>query len=109
MARNQPQIDLGQSGGAYLNDTGAYTPPTGKVIAYVKVMADNTTIALLTPANDTGTHHLGTTVVATALGNGLNAEALPNDANWSKGDEFYGRFSALTLTDGSVIMYFADA
>ena len=81
MAYNAAQIDFGQAGGAYLNDTDAYTPPTGKVIAYIEVVAANTTFDTLTPSNDTGsnTYHLGTTVVAAATGNGANAVALSSE------------------------------
>ena len=68
----------------------------------------DTTFNLLTPSNDTGnnTYHLGTTVVAAATGNGANAVALSSE-NFAVGQKFYGRWSAVTLTDGAIIMYFA--
>ena len=108
MAYNAAQIDFGQAGGAYLNDTDAYTPPTGKVIAYIEVVAE-ATFNLLTPSNDTGsnTYHLGTTVVAAATGNGANAVAFSSE-DFPVGAKFYGRWSAVTLTDGAIIMYFAQ-
>jgi len=107
MAQNLNQIDIGQSGGAYLNDTGAFTPPTGKVITAIYVAAANTTFNTLTPANSDGLHYPGTSVVATAVGNGLNAEAISTE-NWPVGLWIYGRFSAVTLTDGAVFMYFSE-
>ena len=109
MAYNAAQIDFGQAGGAYLNDTDAYTQPTGKVIAYIEVVAANTTFDTLTPSNDTGsnTYHLGTSVTAAATGNGVNAVALSSE-NFAVGQKFYGRWSAVTLTDGAIIMYFAQ-
>ena len=115
---NLEQGNLYQLGGAYLNDTDAFVPPTGKVIAYIEVVAANTTFDTLTPANDAGsnTYHLGTTVASisnssnnlTVEGNGANAVAISAE-NWDKGQKFYGRWSAVTLTDGAIIMYFAQA
>ena len=110
MAYNAAQIDIGQAGGTYLDDTGAYTPPTGKVIAAVNVVAANTSFTTLTPSNDTGsnTYHIGTAVTAAATGNGVNAEAVASGDNFPAGQWIYGRFSACTLADGAVFLYFAQ-
>ena len=110
MAYNASQIDFGQAGGAYLDDTGAFTPPTGKVIVGINVVAANTSFTTLTPANDTGnnTYHIGTTVTAAATGNGANAEAIASGDNFPAGQWIYGRFSACTLADGAVFLYFAQ-
>ena len=110
MAKNQPQIDIGQSGGAYLDDTGAYVAPTGKVIVAINVVIVNTSFTALTPVNDTGnnTYHIGTTVTAGVTGNGANAEAVAGGDNFPVGQWIYGRWSAVTLGNGAVFLYFAD-
>jgi len=108
MAQNLNQIDIGQSGGAFINDTGAFTPPTGKVVTAIQIVTDNSTFATLTPVNSDGLHYPGTSVVATAVGNGLNAEAIGSDA-FPEGMIIYGRFSAITLGSSSaVIAYFSE-
>ena len=109
MAYNIPQIDIGQAGGTYLDDTGALTPPTGKVIVAINVVAANTSFTTLTPANDVGNYYPGTAVTATAVGNGLNAEAIAEADNFPAGQWIYGRWSACTLDDGAAFLYFADA
>ena len=110
MAYNAAQIDFGQAGGAYLDDTGAFTPPTGKVIVAINVIANETSFTTLTPLRDAGsnTYHIGTTVSAGATGNGVNAEAIASGDNFPAGQWIYGRFSACTLADGAVFLYFAQ-
>jgi hypothetical protein len=108
MAQQVNQIDVGQSGGAYLDDTGAFTPPTGKVIVAINVVAANTSFTTLTPANNVGTYYPGTAVTATAAGNGANAEAIASGDNFPAGQWIYGRFSACTLADGAVFLYFGE-
>ena len=108
MAHNMSQIDIGQAGGAYLDDTGAFTPPTGKVIVAINVVAADTSFTLLTPANDVGNYYPGTSVTATAVGNGVNAEAIASGDNFPAGQWIYGRFSACTLADGAVFLYFGE-
>ena len=105
MAYNMAQIDIGQGGGTYLDDTGVYTPPTGKVIVAINVVADNTSFTTLTPANHEN-FYPGTSVTATAAGNGLNAEAIVEADNFPVGQWIYGRWSACTLDDGAVFLYF---
>jgi hypothetical protein len=104
-------INYGQSGGAYLNDTGLFVAPTGKVIAAINVVIADTSFTTLTPSNDTGsnTYHIGTTVTAAATGNGVNAEAIASGDNFPAGQWIYGRWSACTLVDGAVFLYFAEA
>ena len=104
-------INYGQSGGAYLNDTGLFVAPTGKVIAAINVVIADTSFTTLTPSNDTGsnTYHIGTTVTTAATGNGVNAEAIASGDNFPAGQWIYGRWSACTLVDGAVFLYFAEA
>ena len=108
MAKNFGQIDVGQSGGAYLDDTGAFIPPTGKVVVAINVVAANTSFTTLTPANDVGSYYPGTSVTATAAGNGVNAEAIAEADNFPAGQWIYGRFSAVTLDDGAAFLYFGE-
>ena len=111
MAYNIPQIDIGQAGGTYLDDTDAFRAPTGKVIVAINVVATNTSFTTLAPANDTGnnTYHIGTTVTSGETGNGTNAEAIASGDNFPAGQWVYGRWSACTLADGAAFLYFADA
>ena len=111
MAQNLNQIDVGQSGGAFINDQGAFTPPTGKVVTAIQIVTDNSTFATLTPANSDGLHYPGTTKDASATGNGLNAEAINNGGatSFPKGMIIYGRFSAITLGSSSAVFaYFGE-
>ena len=38
MAQNTSQIDSGQTGGAWLDTTDSFTPPTGKVVTAINVV-----------------------------------------------------------------------
>ena len=107
MAQNLSQIDIGQSGGAWLDDTDAFTPPTGKVITAINVVTA-ATFTTLTPSNNTGTFYPGTSVTATAAGNGANAEAIVSGDSFPVGQWLYGRWSACTLAGGSVFLYFSE-
>ena len=110
MAYNASKIDVGQAGGAYLDDTGVYVAPTGKVIVAINTLVANTSFTTLTPVNDTGsnTYHIGTTVTAAATGNGVNAEAIAEADNFPINCWIYGRWSACTLDDGAAFLYFGQ-
>jgi len=108
MAQNLNQIDIGQSGGAYLDTTDAFTPPTGKVVTAIQIVKADTSFTTLTPDNSDGLHYPGTSVIATAVGNGLNAQAIAEADNFPVGMIIYGRFSAITLDDGAVFAYFSE-
>ena len=110
MAYNAAQIDFGQAGGAFLNTTDAFTPPTGKVIVAISIITAETQFTLLTPSNDTGsnTYHIGTAVTANATGNGANAQVLTNSIAFPVGYLIRGRWSACTLRAGSALVYFAQ-
>ena len=109
---------FGQMGSAYLADTGAYTPPTGKVIVSIQILDDATKFALLTP--DTSGYLDGTTGAAKkgatayigtntpVAQNGANADAINTATTFKAGINIVGRFTAVTLGAGSVIMYLAD-
>jgi len=108
MAKNQPQIDIGQSGGAWLDDTGAFVPPTGKVVVAINAITA-TTFTTLTAANDAGSYYPGDAVTATAAGHGVNAEAIASGDSFPINSWIYGRWSAVELAGGSALLYFADA
>ena len=109
---------FGQMGSAYLADTSAYTPPTGKVIVSIQILDDATKFALLTPdtsgyldgttgaAKKGATAYIGTTAVVAQ--NGANADAINTATTFKAGINIVGRFTAVTLGAGSVIMYLAD-
>ena len=119
MAKNQPQIDVGQ-GGAILIGTDAYTPPTGKVIVAINFMM-NSSINSLTPANDTNCRYLSVSADASnandnAGADGVGAKSIQADQVWfgvdvtsSKVSWIYGRYSAIKLNVGRAIVYLADA
>jgi len=110
---------FGQMGSAYIDDAGAYTPPTGKVVIAITVLDSATKFALLTPdtsgyldgttgAAGTGVNaYIGTTAVVAA--NGTNAEPIDTATVFKYGTTFYGRWTAVTLGAGSVVMYFGNA
>ena len=115
---NLEQGNLYQLGGAYLTGTDAFVPPTGKVVVRIE-MVTATKFETLTPANELGSNtcHIGTSVVADDTnyaieGNGTNAVAIPSGNSgleFADGRILYGRWSAVTLNAGSVIMYFGQA
>lgn len=115
---NLEQGNLYQLGGAYLTGTDAFVPPTGKVVVRIE-MVTATKFETLTPANELGSNtcHIGTSVVADNTnyaieGNGTNAAAIPSGNSgleFAVGKILYGRWSAVDLNAGSVIMYFGQA
>ena len=101
---------FGQMGSAYLDDTGAFTVPTGKVVVAITVLSQ-VKFTTLTPSNDTGgnTYFAGTSVTAAATGNGVNAEAIASGDAFPTGVTIFGKWSACTLAAGSAILYFGEA
>lgn len=116
MAKNQPQIDIGQ-GGAIFITTDAYTPPTGKVICAIQFLA-NSKFTSLTPANDTNCRYLsvtsdGANANANAGADGVGAKSFTAGGSGTEivaaTNEFiYGRYSGVELQAGSAICYLAD-
>ena len=110
---NLEQGNVYQMGGAFLTGTGAFTPPTGKVVVAIQAFA-NLTFTTLTPANDAGsnTYHIGTSVVADDTnyaieGNGTNASAIGSN-QIDKNNWLYGKWSAVELATGKAILYFGQ-
>ena len=102
---NTPQIDIGQLGSAYLADTEAFKPPTGKVAVAILSLDAATKFTALTP--DNGDHaYAGTVTQVTA--NGTNADELPNTETFPAGVTIYGRWTGVQLDAGEGIIYFAE-
>ena len=116
-------IALGQLGSGYLDDAGALTPPTGKVIVAITCIQD-TSFTLLTqelptdatfkgPKTSAGvaeTNSFGTTANI-AASNGVNSDAVAASDVFPKGITIYGRWKAVTLNTSTtatsqVIVYY---
>jgi len=106
---NIPQLDIGQGGSAYLDTADLFTPPTGKVVVAINVVKANSSFTTITPANEQG-FYTGTSVTATAAGNGTNAQAIAEADNFPEGQWIYGRFSGIQLADtnSAAFVYFAE-
>jgi len=94
---------FGQMGSGFVDDTGAFTPPTGKVIVAVQFISDST-ITTLTAINDGDEAYFGTGTQT--ANNGANSEAIDSGNTFPAGVTVFGRYSALTLATGSAIAYF---
>ena len=107
---------FGQMGSAFLNDTGAFEPPTGSVVVAIHILSSLTKFTTLTPDTsgyiDGSTGAAGTGAAAyfgvpAAVGaNGTNAEEVPTTYTFDAGTVLYGRWTNITLGAGEVIMYF---
>ena len=120
MGINSQQVafGFGQMGSAYLADTDAYAPPTGKVVVAITILDSATKFAALTPdtsgykdgttgAAGTGVNaYIGTTTVVAA--HGTNADAIGTSTTFQAGITLYGRWTAVDLGAGSVVLYLAD-
>ena len=101
---------FGQLGSGYLDDTSAFTPPSGKVIIGIKFLQD-TELAALTAdiAQGDDAAFIG---FATVTGNGTNADDLTNNALFPAGMTIYGRWTNVQLktaqADGGIICYFGE-
>ena len=100
---------FGQMGSAFSDADAAFTPPTGKVIIAIAFLED-TTLTSLTPVNGTEEYFVGSTVVATAAGNGLNAQAIDSGTVFPAGFTMFGRWSSVdpsaASTTGGMVFYF---
>lgn len=120
MGINSTEVSFGfgQMGSAYLADTGVYTPPTGKVIVAITILDSATKFTTLTP--DTSGYLDGTTGAAakgasayigtpTVVGqHGTNPDVIATTKTFPAGITLYGRWTAVTLGAGNVVMYMAD-
>ena len=120
MGQNSTEVayGFGQLGSGFVNSTGAFTPPTGKVIVAIQFLADTELSGLVadtsqidaTPAaGNTGffSHSAPNTVV-----HGTGADAIDNATIFPRGLTIYGRWTSVTLetadADGGFICYFGQ-
>mgnify|MGYP003670603682 CR=1 FL=1 len=111
---------FGQMGSAYLSGTSAYTPPTGKIIVAITFIGAGgfTTLTgdtslygqadggLPTNASNPGTAFIQTTAV---VANGTGAVNVPTGGSlFPEGVTLFGRWTTLTLSGGSAVLYLAD-
>jgi len=94
-------IAMGQSGNSFVDTTGQYTPPFGKIVAIT--MLTPVEFSELTPESTSS--WMGTT----AAGPGTGGDTLSNSDTFPEGITIYGRWDSCTLqTAGDMILiYFA--
>ena len=98
---------FGQLGSGFVADTGAFTPPTGKVIVGIQFVTDSV-FSLLTADTD-NTDDVSFAGTATQIAqNGTNSDAVTGSITFPAGMTIVGRWTAATLASGSVIYYFGQ-
>ncbi len=105
---------FGQMGSGYLDDTGALTPPTGSVIVAIQVIAAAkfTTLTADTSFYEAADGSDGVAFIGTAsqvTSNGANSEAIAATDQFPAGVTIYGRWTACTLAEGTVVVYYGPA
>tara|TARA_Y100000114_G_scaffold105977_1_gene99246 strand:- start:760 stop:1101 length:342 start_codon:yes stop_codon:yes gene_type:complete len=102
---------FGQLGSGFCDTTGAFTPPTGKVIVAIQFLAETTLSGLVADTaqgNDVAFFSHTTPVT----GNGGGADATDASQKFPKGLTIYGRWTSVTLNsadaDGGIICYFGE-
>jgi len=90
-------LSLGQVGSAYLSDTSTYSPQSGKVVIAIQVIDDcafaNGMVAENTNFTDNDIPEGGENA------NSFSGESFP------AGVTIYGRWTAVALTSGTVMLY----
>jgi hypothetical protein len=100
---NTVEYGFGQLGSGFLDDTDAFLPPSGLVIVAITVV-DACKFTLLTDDDSQGIAYIST--VTPVAANGTNAENISSTEVFPTGITIYGRYTAVTLSQGSVICYF---
>ena len=101
---------FGQLGSGFVDDGGAFIPPTGKVIVAIQFLAD-TTLSVLTPDSTQGNDAAFFGLADQVAGNGTNSETIDGNQIFPKGLTIYGRWTAVTAAadaDGGIICYFGE-
>ena len=101
---------FGQLGSGFVDDGGAFTPPTGKVIVAITFLAD-TSLTVLTPDAAQGNDAAFFGIATQVAGNGTNSETVSSTQVFPKGLTIYGRWTAVTAgsdADGGIICYFGQ-
>ena len=109
---------FGQLGSGFVNTTGAFTPPTGKVIVAIQFLANTELSGLVADTSQIdATPAAGNTgffshTAPNALVHGSGADATSSVTIFPKGLTIYGRWTSVTLetldTDGGFICYFGQ-
>jgi FlaG/FlaF family flagellin (archaellin) len=102
--------DFGQLGSGFVDTTGEFTPPTGKVIVAITFLGATTLAGLVadtSQGNDAAFFSHSTAVA----GNGSGADSTDSSQSFPEGLTIYGRWTSVTLdgTDYSadgIICYF---
>jgi len=100
------QMAFGQHGSAFVDDGGAYTPPSGKVVVAIQCLAD-ATFTVLTPEATGDCFGL-----AASSGQGTNNEVIDSTNIFPEGITIYGRWTAVTATadsNGGIVLYLGPA
>jgi hypothetical protein len=108
---------FGQLGSGFCDSTGAFTPPSGKVIVAIQFLADTTLSALVASTDayeaadgSTGVAYFSHTSAVTANGGG--ADSTDSSTIFPKGLTIFGRWSSVTLSgadaDGGIICYYGN-
>ena len=107
--------NFGQLGSGFCDTTGAFTPPTGKVIVAISFLADTALSALVADTGgyeaadgSTGTAYFGSAAAVTANGGG--ADSIDSSQEFPAGLTIFGRWTSVTLNAGmstsGIICYF---
>ncbi len=108
---------FGQLGSGFCDTTGAFTPPTGKVIVAIQFLADTTLSGLVADTSaytksdgSEGDAFFSHTAAVDANGGG--ADATDSSTIFPKGVTIFGRWTSVTLSgadaDGGIICYFGQ-
>ena len=113
---NSVEYGFGQMGSGFLDDTGALTPPAGKIIVAITIV-EEAKFTLLTADTAGYTASDGSTGIA-YFGNGnqvdvngANSEAIATGSSgtpFPTGITIYGRWTHCTLATGKVIVYYGQ-
>ena len=102
---------FGQLGSGFCDTTGAFTPPTGKVIVGIQFLEDTSLSALVADtAQGNDAAFISTASVVT--GNGAGADSVNSSQLFLGGMTIYGRWTSVTLgsasSTGGIICYFGE-
>ena len=102
---------FGQLGSGFCDSTGAFTPPSGKVIVAIQFLAD-TTLSGLVADTAQGNDAAFFSHTAAVTGNGGGADSTDSSTVFPKGLTIFGRWTSVTLSgadaDGGIICYFGE-
>tara|TARA_R110002020_G_scaffold248165_2_gene462207 strand:+ start:2184 stop:2519 length:336 start_codon:yes stop_codon:yes gene_type:complete len=111
MAHSQGiQYGFGQLGSGFTDETGAFTPPAGKVIVAITFLEETTLAGLVADTGIADSAYFSHTSAIAA--NGGNAAETDAGTKFPKGVTIYGRWTSVTLSgassEGGIICYFGS-